>query len=106
MFKLFLADPSESNKIQFKKYENYLPKIIRGAKKIYFFEAFEDASNSPKKTWQVISSCLGKNLPSKSLIEIYNLAGQTIKGDVHVADCLNGHFASIGEVVTSKSRDF
>ena len=75
---------------------------ICGAKKIYYFEAFRDASNSPMKTWQLINSCLGQNLPSKSPIEINNLAGQIIKGDVHVADCLNDHFASIREVVTEK----
>ena len=54
------------------------------------------------KTWQLINSCLGQNLPSKSPIEKNNLAGQIIKGDVHVADCLNDHFASIREVVTEK----
>ena len=102
LFKLFLADPSESNKIQFKKCKNCQTKIICGAKKRYYFEAFWDASNSPKKTWQLINSCLGQNLPSKSPIEIHNLAGQIIKGDVHVADCLNDHFASIGEVVNEK----
>ena len=73
-----------------------------GAKKIYYFEAFRDTSNSPMKTWQLINSCLAQNLPSKSPIEINNLAGQIIKGQVHVADCLNNHFPSIGEVVTEK----
>ena len=54
------------------------------------------------KTWQLINSCLGQNLPSKSPKEINNLAGLIIKGDVHVVDCLNDHFASIREVVTEK----
>jgi len=73
-----------------------------GAKKIYYFEAFRDTSDSPIKTWQLINSCLGQNLPSKSPIEINNLAGQIIKGQVHVADCLNDHFASTREDVTEK----
>ena len=54
------------------------------------------------KTWQLINSSLGQNQPSKSPIEINNLAGQITKGDVHVADCLNDHFASSREVVTEK----
>ena len=97
-----MTDPSESNKIQFKKHKNCLTKIIRGAKKRYYFEALQDASNSLKKNCQPINSCLGQNLPSKSPIEINNLAGQIIKGGADVADCLKDHFSSIGEVVTEK----
>ena len=67
----------------------------------YYKESFEEAQNSPRKTWSLINSIIKKQRNSK-LPEVISLEnGSTTNKLEKVADVLNTYFASIGEKIVS-----
>lgn len=94
--------PSEVKLAEFRRYKNYLTKILRSAKRHYFAEAFVEAEGSPKKTWEIINKCLGKHkthdLPDELIAED---GTKLATGKVEVINALNIHFAKIGEETAS-----
>ena len=102
LYKAYLMHPSEVKLAEFRRYKNYLTKILRSAKSHYFAEAFVEAEGSPKKTWEIINKCLGKHkthdLPDELIAED---GTKLATGKVEVINALNIHFAKIGEETAS-----
>ncbi|XP_065562440.1 uncharacterized protein LOC136028523 [Artemia franciscana] len=102
LYKKLLSFPSEENKTTFKKYKNLLSKIIRNAKTKFYFDSCREVSKSPKKTWELINSCLNRSPKTSTPSEIKDAHGHIIERELEIASYMNLHFASIGQSVANK----
>jgi hypothetical protein len=67
----------------------------------YYKEYFEEAQNSPRKTWSLINAIIKKQRNSKFPEVIRLEDGSTSNKLKKVADILNTYFDSIGEKIVS-----
>ena len=75
--------------------------MIRLSKQLYYKKSFEEAQNSPRKTWSLINYFIKKESKS-NFPEVISLEdGSTTNKSEKVADILNTYFAKIGEKIVS-----
>ena len=60
LYKQFLCNPSETNKINYSKYRNKLTHCLRIAKRKHFADKLEEARCDTKKTWNIINEVLNR----------------------------------------------
>lgn len=102
LYKTLISFESEENRRTFKNYKNLLSKIIRNAKMKFYFDSFNEVSKSPKKTWELINSCLNRSRTSSSPSKIRDAHGNTIERELEMANYINFHFVSIGQSIANK----
>ena len=67
LYKKCISNPSPLNTDNYKTYRNKYNHLIRNAKKKYFSDKFEEASNNTKSTWRVINQLLNRTKVSATL---------------------------------------
>ena len=83
-------------KAYYKKYNNFLKKVIISAKKLYYDKRIELSSNKVKTTWSIIKDLTGKNPPTVTTMEINSEAG-TLTNNNDIAKAFNSYFINITE---------
>ena len=101
MCKKQLKNSTDYNIKNFRIFKNKLTTLIRLSKQLYYKKSFEEAQNSPRKTWSLINSFIRKESKSNFPENISLEDGSTTNKSEKVADILNSYFAKIGEKIVS-----
>jgi hypothetical protein len=96
LYKRYIKNPSDENKIKFAQFRNKLTQMIRKARRYHFTELLAKSQGDAKKNWQVLNNVLGKGPKITVLPDVSNGERNVAAGDADLADVLNSHFASIG----------
>ena len=83
------------------EYKNLLYKIIRAAKRSYFFRYFESSMNNVKKSWDGIKSLMGNSgvKKGKSKIDRILVNGELITDELIIAKAFNNYFSNIAKTL-------
>jgi exonuclease III len=88
-------------KSNLKTYTSILNKIIRNAKKDYYFKVFHKYSADSKKTWETINELLSRNSTKNDLPEYFMVNGKQITKLIEIANKFNEFFVNIGPKLSS-----
>ena len=91
----------ERVKLRFKGYEKLVLKEIEIAKREYFARVFATYRSDMKKTWQVISETLSRNIKKNELPSKFFHEGREIEDPTEIANAFNIYFAHIGKNLSS-----
>ena len=91
----------ERVKLRFKGYEKLVLKEIEIAKREYFGRVFAAYRSDMKKTWQVISETLSRNIKKAELPSKFVHEGREIEDPTEIANAFNIYFAHIGKNLSS-----
>ena len=91
----------ERVKLRFKGYEKLVLKEIEIAKREYFGRVFAAYRSDIKKTWQVISETLSRNIKKAELPSKFVHEGREIEDPTEIANAFNIYFAHIGKNLSS-----
>ena len=94
----------ERVKLRFKGYEKLVLKEIEIAKREYFARVFATYRSDMKKTWQVISETLSRNIKKNELPSKFVHEGREIEDPTEIANAFNKYFAHIGINLSSKIK--
>ena len=99
LYKKFMKEKDLAKKdilsSNFKTYKNWLTKIIRASKTLYFKNYFEANRTNLRETWKGIRSlisCKGKNQPAPSSLIINK---NIVNDPLAIANCFNDYFGKI-----------
>ena len=97
LYKKFLTSGSREHENIYKKYRNVLVKIIREAKRLYFFYSFKASKGDSKETWKLLNDLLNrKKSKTNELPSTFkNDNGKLIKG-TEMSNAFNNFFSSVG----------
>ena len=101
LYKEYIHNPTDNNKIKFTVYRNKLTSIIRFAKKNYYKNLFESNKNNLAKTWQTINNVIGCAKPRSNNIKIKH-NNNILTNDHEIANAFNDFFTSVGPNLASK----
>ena len=90
-------------KITLKSYRNKLTKIIKVAKENYYNSELTDYAGNTKKTWNIISSLLGKSKPKLPSSFFFN--GVTVTSYHDVLKHFNDYFSSVGITLANNIQE-
>ena len=85
---------------RFKTYRKYLKKIIKRAKKDFYFKKFEGVKGNLKKTWALINDLRGK--VKHNIKASFEINGQLVEDRRKIADEFNSFFASVAKNMNEK----
>ena len=112
LYKKYLQNRSDANRLEYTTYSNDLRTIIRNAEIKYYKRVFNEKENGIKQMWKTLSPILNRNKNSKpKSINKLNINGKNIYNDKDIADALNNYFANIGknlshQINNNNSRSF
>jgi hypothetical protein len=101
LLKCSLHNPNEQNKLKYKEYRNMYNKLLRVRKKDHLHERLKNCQKNPKKTWEILGEFTGKNKNNKEKIEKISSAGNTITGNLNIANEFNKFFCNIGNKISN-----
>ena len=93
---MYLKDPRDANKDQYRVYRNELNHIIRIAKKKYFSCKFKEVQHDIKRTWSVIRNLLNKGKCKSNISDSFHDGDNIIHDPVNIANGFNDYFVKIG----------
>ena len=82
------------------RFNKTLNKVIRSAKRRYFFNYFETNIGNIKKTWAGIRKLTG-NVIKKNCVKTVEVNGEQICNEQEIADCFNNYFTTIAHTLNS-----
>ena len=85
----------------YKKLRNKVSHEKEAAKRAYFDNLFNHASNSAK-TWNLINQLLHKSKPKAEMPRLIKAHGKTITSPQEIYNEMNRHFVKIGEKLSAK----
>ena len=88
-------------KENYRKYNEYLKKVIHSSKALYFSTTFNKFKNDIKNTWDTIRALMSNKSIKKQLPTQFKLNETLIIDDRSIADQFNNFFISIGNDSTS-----
>jgi hypothetical protein len=91
---------TDNNKQRYKSYRNVYNKLLRNRKKDHFHEKLKNSQKNQKKTWEILGELTGKKGGSKDKITGISSAGETITGNLNIANEFNRFFCSIGNKIS------
>ena len=112
LYKKYLQNRSDENRLEYTTYNNDLRTIIRKTEIKYYKRVFNEKENGIKQMWKTLSAILNRNKSSKpKSINKLNMNGKNIYNDKDIADALNNYFANIGknlshQINNNNSRSF
>ena len=78
----------------YKRTRNYLNRLIKNTKAIYFKKTLNDCDNNSKKMWKTINKLTNKQSKTTVISEIRN-DNQNLTKKHEIADALNSHFNEV-----------
>ena len=103
--KLYWKALTKSYEYIYARYTNYkkiLERCIKKAENTYYYELFNNCSNTSKDTWKHLSYLLNKRKSRSSMINKLIFDEQSVTDPQEIADSLNDHFCAIGERLSDK----
>lgn len=95
LFKTYVITKSNQDFIEFKKYRNYLRKIIRTAENNYYIYEFNKYKLNPKKSWNLINEILGKTKTKHDILEEIVYENTLIKDNFTICNTFNNFFSDV-----------
>lgn len=77
-------------------YQKIIRRLIRCAKRMYYFSLFSSTKNDLKTTWKHINNLLNKNAKPEAYPDSFLIHGNIIKDEKIIADAFNNFFVSLG----------
>ena len=88
--------------VRFKSYRKYLKKVIKLAKKNFYYKKFNSIKGNLKKTWELINDLRGKSKQNIKASFIIN--GKLVEDRRQISDEFNNYFASVAKTLNTKTR--
>lgn len=104
LYKCFVKDPCECNKLKYKRYRNRLNSLLHKAEKQYYKEKFELYKSDIKLTWKTIK-CILNNGNFNESVETVVINGQPVNDKTIIANKFNEYFTNIGPALANKIPD-
>ena len=102
LYYLFVADPTEANKITYDKMDKFVKKHVALAKQKYYTNFFNRYFDCSKKQWQMINNLMGRSKAKNSKITLKDSNGKSTKDPKAVAEKFNDYFSTIADKLKSK----
>jgi hypothetical protein len=98
----FVKNPTEVNKIKYKKMKKFVDKHILKAKNKYYTEYFKQHKDCSRKQWEMINKLLNRKRKSSSINKINNAQGAVINTPRDIAENFNIFFSEIASKLKSE----
>ena len=105
LYKKFIFNRSEENKVACKIFKNKLRSLIRKDETDYYTNVFNSKTQSMKEMWKELHNLLNTKKKNKgNSITKLIMNNQEIIKDKDIANALNEHFTKIGKTLADKVR--
>ena len=105
LYKKFIFNRSEENKVAYKIFKNKLRSLIRKAETDYYTNVFSSKTQSMTEMWKELHNLLNTKKKNKgNSITKLIVNHQEITKDRDIAKALNEHFTKIGKNLADKVR--
>ena len=105
LYKKFIFNRSEENKVAYKIFKNKLRSLIRKAETDYYTNVFNSKTQSMKEMWKELHNLLNTKKKNKgNSITKLIMNNQEITKDKDIANAPNEHFTKIGKNLADKVR--
>ena len=101
LYRKFLRNPSEYNKITHKRMRNTLNRILRKAERDHYAALLLEHRNNLKKSWSIINNVLGRK-ETNSAASMFTVDGSLTSDPEDIVNGFNNFFASVGEALADK----
>ena len=91
----FVNDPTEKNKIKYKKMKKFVDKHVTKAKSKYYSDYFQQHKASSRKQWEMINKLLNRKRKSSSITKINDPQGAVVNTPREIAENFNTFFSEI-----------
>ena len=98
----FVKNPTEVNKIKYKKMKKFVDKHILKAKNKYYTEYFKQHKDCSRKQWEMINKLLNRKRKSSSINKINSAQGAVINTPRDIAENFNTFFSEIASKLKSE----
>ena len=105
LYKKYINNPTEINKLNWKNKRNRVVQILRKAEADYYASFIKKHSDNSKQLWKRFGNVLGKSKSKQSSIEKLLINNLYITDQKSIPSELNKYFCSVGETLASKIRD-
>ena len=94
--------------LAYKEQRNFVTKLNKKTKKLFFETALKDVNNSPKTFWNLCKPFMTDKGPSKSQIVLQKFDGSLIQDETKVSLIMNSHFNNVTKPLNlfKWNRDF
>ena len=100
--KTSINQPTELNKMKFKRYKNMYNKVLRSAKKLYYEQTLESQKHNLRKTWEILKEAIGQKKGGNMNIPEMERNGIKINDPHDIAEHLNTHFTTIADRIAEQ----
>ena len=98
----FVNDPTEKNKIKYKKIKFFVDKHVTKAKNKYYSDYFQQHKASSRKQWEMINKLLNRKRKSSSITKINDPQGAVVNTPREIAENFNTFFSEIATKLKSE----
>ena len=104
LYKEYVQCPSNNKKQKFKTYRNKLYGLIRKAKRLYYFQKFEQVKNNMRQTWKTKNNVIGQAQKQTLSDQFKRNFGIIITDPTAISNEFNDFFVNVGPNLASKIR--
>ena len=97
LYKKYLDNPSEINKVIWKRFRNKTSETIKRAEELYFKNILNNHTNGTKKLWNTFGKILNKNKIKHKRINSLLINDKKITNPQAISNIFNDFFSEIGE---------
>ena len=97
LYKKYLDNPSEVNKVIWKRFRNKTSETIKRAEELYFKNILNNHTNGTKKLWNTFGKILNKNKIKHKRINSLLINDKKITNPQAISNIFNDFFSEIGE---------
>ena len=100
----FEKDPTEENKLLYKRHRNLLTTLMRNSERVYYENQLELQKHDLRKSWKIMKEIIGKvNESDENNFECI-IEGSLTKDVQQIAKAFNNYFTEIGPNLASKIK--
>ena len=98
----FEKDPTEENKLLYKRHRNLLTTLMRNSERLYYENQLELQKHDLRKSWKIMKEIIGKVNESEENNFECIIEGSLTKDVQQIAKAFNNYFTEIGPNLASK----
>jgi hypothetical protein len=98
---MFLRSKKPEDEVRYKKYKNYLTKILRDTEKRHIEQLFRSAKGKMKETWRLINKITRRSISISNETEYMD---DKYTSKLVLANCFNQFFAEIGPELANEIK--
>jgi hypothetical protein len=99
LHKQSILNPSPESLNRYKLYRNAYKKLLRAAKKLYYFNEIRENRNNAKKTWNILNECTGRTKKNEKITKI-TVNGLPNENSLDIANAFNEFFVNVGKQIS------